>query len=54
METNSSSLINDLLQDQSIPHYPSVIKNSPEFSEQMNLQFGDIIGKKLKKKLQPV
>jgi len=52
--SSTRSLMNKLRQDDSVPFFPKHIESHIEYKEAFSKQFGDIIGKKLKKKLDKV
>jgi len=40
--------------NEDVPFYPEMLESQKLYSDQFNQQFGDIIGKNLKKKLKPM
>jgi len=48
MERN---ILKEWMDDPTIPHYPSMIEETPDYKEAFLKSFGVVIGKKLKKKL---
>jgi hypothetical protein len=42
------------MKDKSLENFPHMIQSNPDYNDQFIKQFGDIIGKKLKKKLEKV
>jgi hypothetical protein len=48
------NVIDQLNSDASVPFYPLIIETTADHQNSYRKQFGDIIGKKLQKKLEPI